>query len=73
MEYLSIQQSVKHVKKKFNVPDKWKGSHYPNIDNTPQIHKNISSIKKIGVFSVFWDIKRCSEILSNAKKSLCSP
>ena len=49
MEYLSIQQSVKHVKKKFNVPDKWKGSHYPNIDNTPQIHKNISSTKKVKV------------------------
>ena len=28
VEYLTIQQAVKHVVKKFKVPEKWEGSHH---------------------------------------------
>lgn len=27
VEYLTIQQAVKHIKKEFKVPEKWEGSH----------------------------------------------
>ncbi len=45
MEYLSIQQAIKYVKKKFNVPDKWRGRHQENTINTQEKYKSSSNIK----------------------------
>jgi len=45
MEYLSIQQAIKHVKKKFNVPDKWRGRHQENTINTQEKYKSFRNIK----------------------------
>ena len=45
MEYLLIQQSIKHVKKKFNVPDKWRGRHQENTDNNQHKAKTLRKIK----------------------------
>ena len=45
MEYLSIQQAIKHVRKKFNVPDKWKGSHQENTINSQEKNKSVMKIK----------------------------
>ena len=45
MEYLSIQQAIKHVKKKFNVPDKWRGKHQANTIHTQEKYKSSSNIK----------------------------
>ena len=45
MEYLSIQQAIKHVRKKFNVPDKWKGSHQENTINSQEKNKSVRKIK----------------------------
>ena len=45
MEYLSIQQAIKHVKRKFNVPDKWKGKHQENTIHTQKKYKSSRNIK----------------------------
>ncbi len=45
MEYLSIQQAIKYVRKKFNVPDKWKGSHQENTINSQEKNKSVRKIK----------------------------
>ena len=45
MEYLSIQQAIKHVKRKFNVPDKWKGKHQENTIHTQEKYKSSRNIK----------------------------
>ena len=45
MEYLSIQQAIKHVKKKFNVPDKWRGRHQENTVNSQEKNKSVRKIK----------------------------
>ena len=45
MEYLLIQQSIKHVKKKFNVPDKWRGRHQENTVNNQHKAKTLRKIK----------------------------
>ena len=45
MEYLLIQQSIKHVKKKFNVPDKWRGRHEENTVNNQHKTKTLKKIK----------------------------
>ena len=45
MEYLSIQQAIKHIRKKFNVPDKWKGSHQENTINSQEKNKSVRKIK----------------------------
>ena len=45
MEYLSIQQAIKHVKRKFNVPDKWKGKHQENTIYTQEKYKSSRNIK----------------------------
>ena len=45
MEYLSIQQAIKHVKKKFNVPDKWRGRHQKNTVNSQEKYKSVRKIK----------------------------
>lgn len=45
MEYLSIQQAIKHVKKKFNVPDKWRGKHQENTIHTQEKYKSSRNIK----------------------------
>jgi hypothetical protein len=60
VEYLTIQQAVKHVKKKFKIPEKWKGNHHQtqNKDLLNQkmdaklprdYTKKTSSIKKVKV------------------------
>ena len=46
MEYLSIQQAIKHVRKKFNVPDKWRGRHKENTVNSQEKSK---SVRKLNV------------------------
>ena len=45
MEYLSIQQAIKHVRKKFNVPNKWKGSHQENTVSSQEKYKSVRKIK----------------------------
>ena len=45
MEYLSIQQAIKHVRKKFNVPDKWRGRHQENTDNSQEKYKSVTKVK----------------------------
>ena len=45
MEYLSIQQAIKHVRKKFNVPDKWRGRHQENTVNSQEKNKSMRKIK----------------------------
>ena len=45
MEYLLIQQSIKHVKKKFNVPDKWRGRHEEYTVNNQHKTKTLRKIK----------------------------
>ena len=45
MEYLSIQQAIKHVRKKFNVPDKWRGRHHENTVNSQEKNKSVRKIK----------------------------
>ena len=45
MEYLSIQQAIKHVRKKFNVPDKWRGRHQENTVNSQEKYKSVRKIK----------------------------
>ena len=45
MEYLSIQQAIKHVRKKFNVPDKWRGRHQENTVNPQEKNKSVRKIK----------------------------
>lgn len=45
MEYLLIQQAIKLVKKKFNVPDKWKGRHRENTVNTEEKSKLVRNVK----------------------------
>ena len=45
MEYLSIQQAKKHVRKKFNVPDKWRGRHQENTVNSQEKYKSVRKIK----------------------------
>ena len=45
MEYLSIQQAIKHVRKKFNVPDKWRGRHQENTVNSQEKNKSVRKIK----------------------------
>ena len=45
MEYLSIQQAIKHIRKKFKVPDKWRGKHQENTDNSQEKYKSQKKIK----------------------------
>ena len=45
MEYLSIQQAIKHVRKKFNVPDKWRDRHQENTVNSQEKNKSVRKIK----------------------------
>ena len=45
MEYLSIQQAIKHVRKKFNVPDKWRGSHQENKVSSQEKYKSVRKVK----------------------------
>ena len=45
MEYLSIQQAIKHVRKKFNVPDKWRGRHQENTVNSQEKNKSVRKLK----------------------------
>ena len=45
MEYLSIQQAIKHVRKKFNVPIKWKGSHQENKVSSQEKYKSVRKVK----------------------------
>ena len=45
MEYLSIQQAIKHVRKKFNVPNKWRGSHQENTVSSQEKYKSVRKIK----------------------------
>ena len=45
MEYLSIQQAIKHVRKKFNVPDKWRGRHQENIVSSQEKYKSVRKVK----------------------------
>ena len=45
MEYLSIQQAIKHVRKKFNVPDKWRGRHQENTVNSQEKYKSVRKVK----------------------------
>ena len=45
MEYLSIQQAIKHIRKKFKVPDKWRGSHQENTTNTQEKYKSFRKLK----------------------------
>ena len=45
MEYLSIQQAIKHVRKKFNVPDKWRGRHQENTVNSQEKYKSVRKLK----------------------------
>ena len=45
MEYLSIQQALKHVKKKFNVPKKWRGRHQENTNNSQEKSKSVRNVK----------------------------
>ena len=45
MEYLSIQQAIKHVRKKFNVPDKWRGRHQENTVNSQEKSKSVRKLK----------------------------
>ena len=45
MEYLSIQQAIKHVRKKFNVPDKWRGRHLENTVNSQEKNKSVRKLK----------------------------
>ena len=45
MEYLLIQQSIKHVKKKFNVPDKWRDRHEEYTVNNQNKTKTFRKIK----------------------------
>ena len=46
MEYLSIQQAIKHIRKKFRVPDKWRGKHQENRVNFQEKSK---SVRKLNV------------------------
>jgi len=45
MEYLSIQQAIKHVRRKFNVPDKWIGRHEENIVTSKEKYKSMRKAK----------------------------
>jgi len=45
MEYLSIQQAIKYVRKKFKVPDKWRGSHQENTVNSQEKYNSVRKIK----------------------------
>ena len=45
MEYLSIQQAIKYVKKKFNVPDKWRGRHQENTVSYKEKYKSVRKVK----------------------------
>ena len=45
MEYLSIQQAIKHIRKKFKVPDKWRGSHQENTTNTQEKYSSFRKLK----------------------------
>ena len=45
MEYLSIQQAIKHVRKKFNVPDKWRGKHKEKTVNSQEKYKSVTKVK----------------------------
>tara|TARA_B110000014_G_scaffold261740_1_gene254078 strand:- start:339 stop:794 length:456 start_codon:yes stop_codon:yes gene_type:complete len=43
MEYLTIQQSIKHVRKKFKLPDKWRGKHQENTKSNHVKFRNPSA------------------------------
>ena len=45
MEYLSIQQAIKHIRKKFKVPDKWRGTHQENTTNTQEKYNSFRKLK----------------------------
>ena len=45
MEYLSIQQAIKHIRKKFKVPDKWRGKHQENRVNSKEKSKSVRKLK----------------------------
>ena len=45
MEYLSIQQAIKHVRKKFKVPDKWRGRHQENTVNSQEKYNSVRKVK----------------------------
>ena len=45
MEYLSIQQAIKYVRKKFNVPDKWRGSHQKNTVSSQEKYNSVRKVK----------------------------
>ena len=45
MEYLSIQQAIKHIRKKFKVPDKWRGRHQENTTNSQEKYKSFRKLK----------------------------
>ena len=45
MEYLSIQQAIKHVRKKFNIPDKWRGKHQEDTVSSQEKYKSVRKVK----------------------------
>ena len=45
MEYLSIHQAIKYVRKKFNVPDKWRGSHQENKVSSQEKYNSVRKVK----------------------------
>ena len=45
MEYLSIQQAIKYVRKKFNVPDKWRGRHQESTVSSQEKYKSVRKVK----------------------------
>ena len=45
MEYLSIQQAMKHVRKKFNIPDKWRGKHQEDTVSSQEKYKSVRKVK----------------------------
>ena len=45
MEYLSIQQAIKYVRKRFKVPDKWRGSHQKNTVSSQEKYNSVRKVK----------------------------
>jgi len=45
MEYLSIQQAIKYVRKKFKVPDKWRGNHQENTVSSQEKYNSVRKVK----------------------------
>ena len=45
MEYLSIQKAIKHIRKKFKVPDKWIGKHLEKRVNSQEKSNSVRKLK----------------------------